>query len=230
MLKRSSSRVLTILVTAVSAAAMLAAAGCASGVAADQAGAQQGSQASATQLASLTAGGLHLDYDHLASPKAAVAASESIIRGTLVDVTDGLTLKGANAAQAGRRTPYATFVIQVGTALKGAAPNTKVYVQVNKASISNVRDLAKAGTGLEVVAVLDDISGWTPAAGVTVVRPAGVAATGPLFLAFPDGLWLQGGADRTMTGVHAEPAELTTAWGAPRTLSQYWTSLEKAAR
>lgn len=217
---------------AISAAALMALAGCAGEPrAAEPAGEQQAGGASATEVASLAARGLEVDYDQLASPAAAATASESIVRGTLVDVTEGISYGGAAAAKAGRAAPYVTFVIEVDAALKGTtAAGGKVYAQVNKSSATDAAQLVKAGKGLAVVAVLDDISGWAPAPGVTVVRPAGVPANGPLYLAFPDGLWLQGSADRSMVGVHAAPAELSAAWGAPQTLDQYWAALEKAAR
>ena len=191
---------------------------------------QQTHSGSATELASMTTRGLELDYDQLASPKAAVTASELIVRGKLVDVVEGISY-GGKAAQAGRANAYATFVIEVDASLEGSvAKGTKVYAQVNKSSTSNPGDLAKLGKGLDVVAVLDDISDWTPAPGVTVVRPAAMPTTGPLYFAFPDGLWMKGPTDKAMVGMHARASELSAAWGAPQTLDQYWATLEKADR
>lgn len=217
-------------ILAVSAAVALALAGCSGGGQSQgPAGEQQTVASSASGLAGLATRGLDVDYDPLASPEAAAGASEMMVRGKLVDVTDGITHSG-KAEQAGRGNPYATFVIDVDASLKGSlAKGTKVYVQVNKSSTSNPAELANLGKGLDVVAVLDDISGWSPAPGVTVVRPAGMPATGPLYLAFPDGLWLQGTADKAMVGVHAHAEELDKAWGAPQTLDQYWATLQKAA-
>jgi len=217
-----------ILVGSVAVALLLT--GCASDPQAEApAGEQQTNRASATELADMTTRGLEVDYDRLASPGAAVAASKLIVRGKLVDVVEGISYGGA-AEQAGRANPYATFVIETNASLKGSeAKGTKVYAQVNKSSLTSAADLAKIGKGLDVVAVLDDISGWTPAPGVTVVRPAAMPATGPLYLAFPDGLWAQGVTDKAMVGMHARTGELAGAWGTPQTVDQYWTTLEKAA-
>lgn len=214
-----------------STAVALVLAGCASEPRAEApAGEQQTHRASATELASMTTGGLEVDYDRLASPEAAVTASELIVRGKLVDVVDGISY-GGKAEQAGRANAFATFVIEIDASLKGSeAKGVKVYAQVSKSSMSSPSDLAKLGKGLDVVAVLDDISGWTPAPGVTVVRPAAMPATGPLYFAFPDGLWAQGATDKAMVGIHARTAELAAEWGAPQTVDQYWAALAKAAR
>ncbi|MEH1130215.1 hypothetical protein [Micromonospora sp. CPCC 206061] len=220
-----------IAMTAAAAAAFFALTGCAGDRSATTGTASeaQADTASATQLASAAARGLELDYDKLASPAAAVAASELIVRGTLVGVTDGISY--SKAGQAGRSVPYVTLVIKVDSVLKGtAAAGSTVYAQLNISSSADAAQLAKAAQNLKVVAVLDDISGWTPAKGVTVVRPKGVAAGDPLYLAFPDGLWLQGAADKAMVGVHAERAEMSSAWGAPQTLDQFWAALGKAAK
>jgi hypothetical protein len=222
-----------IAMTAATAAAFLALTGCAGDRSATTEAAAPAAQAadtsSATQLAAAATRGLDLDYDKLASPAAALAASELIVRGTLVGVTDGISY--SKGGQAGRSAPYVTLVIKVDSALEGtAAAGSTVYAQLNAASSADVAQLAKAAQNLKVVAVLDDISGWAPAKGVSVVRPKGVAAGDPLYLAFPDGLWLQGVADKAMVGVHAETAEMSAAWGAPQTLDQYWAALQKAAK
>lgn len=218
--------------TAATAAAFLALTGCAGDRSATTGAApeaQAADSSSATQLAAGVARGLDIDYDKLASPAAAVAASELIVRGTLVGVTDGISY--SKAGQAGRSAPYVTLAIRVDSALKGtAAAGNTVYAQLNAASSADVAQLAKAAQNLKVVAVLDDISAWAPAKGVSVVRPKGVAAGDPLYLAFPDGLWMQGVADKAMVGVHAETAEMSAAWGAPQTLDQYWAALQKAAK
>ncbi len=216
-------------VLAVSAAVTFALGSCASGQQAKEPG-NQPAASSAADFAGLAARGYDVDYDRLTTPKDAVEASELMVRGRVVDVIEGISFDG-KSDQAGRANPYVTLVIEVDSALKGAVdPGTKVYTQLNKSSASDPAVLSKAGKGLAVVAVLDDISDWSPAPGVTVVRPVGIPATGPLYLAFPDGLWLQGATDQTMVGVHATPAELGEAWGSPQTLDQYWAALENAAR
>lgn len=213
---------------AAAAAALFALSGCAGNQQTGQAQSQP--SLSATDFVTAAARGLDVDYDRLASPAAAVSASELIVRGTVTDVTEGITFGGTNAAQVGRSAPYVTLVIDVDSTLNGPTVTAStVYAQLNTSSVAELPDLAQAGAGLQVVAVLDDISGWSPAPGVSVVRPAGVPATGPLYFAFPDGLWLQGSGDTTMIGVHAARAELAPAWGAPRTLDQYWATLRTAA-
>jgi hypothetical protein len=223
---------------AASATALFTLAGCAGSqpagsqsISGRDAATARGDVSSATEFAAAASRGQDLDYDKLATPATAVAASTLIVRGTLVDVTDGITFGGAGAAQSGRGSSYGTVVIEVATTAKGhAAPGSKVHAVFNKSAITGAADLAKAGKNLKVVVALSDISTWSPAPGVTVLRPAGMPAKGPLYLAFPDGLWLQGSADKTMVGVHAKPADIPTAWGAPQTLDQYWTTLQKAAK
>jgi len=223
---------------ATSATALFALAGCAGSqpaggqsVSGHDGAKAQGDVSSATEFVAAASRGLQLDYDKQATPAAAVAASKLIVRGTLVDVTDGITFGGAGAAQAGRASSYGTAVIEVTAAAKGqAAPGSKVYAIFNKSTVTGAADLATTGRNLKVVAALADISNWSPAPGVTVVRPVGMPANGPLYLAFPDSLWLQGSADKTMVGVHAEPADIPAAWGTPKTLDQYWSMLEKAAK
>jgi hypothetical protein len=84
-----------IAMTAATAAAFLALTGCAGDRSATTEAAAPAAQAadtsSATQLAAAATRGLDLDYDRLASPAAALAASELIVRGTLVGVTDGIS-------------------------------------------------------------------------------------------------------------------------------------------
>ena len=72
------------------------------------------------------------------------------------------------------------------------------------------------------------ISRWTPAPGVTVVRPAMVPAGAALHAPYQDGLWLQGSADTTMRGLGVEPAELAPAWGNPRTVNEFTAALRRA--
>ena len=216
---------------AASATAMFALAGCAGDQAVGESVSGNVAASSATGFAAAATRGYEVDYDKLATPAAAVKASKLIVRGTLVDVTDGITFAGAGAAQVGRGSSYGTAVIQVDAAAKGqAAPGSTVHVLFNKSAVANVADLAKSGKNLEVVAALGDISSWSPGPGVSVVRPAGMPAGGPLYLAFPDGLWLQGGADKAMVGLHAEPAEFGAAWGTPQSLDAYWAALVKAAK
>jgi hypothetical protein len=216
---------------AASATALFALAGCAGTPSAGESVSGNAAASSATGFAAAATRGYEVDYDGLATPAAAVAASKLIVRGTLVDVTDGISFGGAGAARAGRASSYGTAVIQVDGAAKGnAAQGSKVYVQFNKSAVANTADLAKSGKNLKVVAALGDISAWSPAPGVSVVRPAGMPAKGPLYLAFPDGLWLQGGADKAMVGLHAQPTDFADAWGSPKTLDAYWAALVKAAK
>jgi hypothetical protein len=212
---------------AVAAAALFAVSGCTGN---QQSGeAQSQTPTSATDLVSAAAFGLDVDYNQLASPADAMSQSELVVRGTVAGITEGITFSGPNAAQAGRSAPYVTLAIDVESTLNGPAlAGGTVFAQLNTSSAANPPELARAGTGLPVVAVLDDISGWSPARGVTVVRPDGVPANGPLYFTFPDGLWLQGSGDATMVGVHAHPAELPAAWGSPQTLAQYWATLGAA--
>jgi hypothetical protein len=211
---------------AVAAAAVaLFATGCAGG----QSGAERSAQTgSAGQFAAAASRGLHLDYTPLASPADAVAKGEVIVRGTLVEVREGITLKGA-AAGRNASASYATAVIKVDEVIDGsAAAGGLLQVVLYKSSTVATADLAKLNRQPRVVAVLEDITTWTPAPGVRVVRPAGMPTSGPLLMAFPDGLWLQGSADAAMVGIHADRADLGAAWGGARTVDEYAAALRKA--
>jgi hypothetical protein len=203
-------------------AAMLAA--CSGG----QSGA--GDRVSARDFVGLARHGIDIDYEPLASPADAVAKGDLIVEGTLVEIADGMTFGGANSEAAEGAGSYVTAVIEVRTVLDGTpVPGRRVYAMVPKSSVVGPRDLAPLGGGLRLVAVLDDIAGWAPAPGVTVLRPAAVPADAALYVPYSDGLWLQGTEDQQMVGLHAEPAELGPGWGQVRTLDGYVAALTAAA-
>ena len=196
------------------------------------AGCGAGEGSSAAEFAGRAGQGVHLDYDPLATPADAVAQGELIVRGTLVDVTDGVTFRGAPAEGADRSArTFATLVIEVDSVVKGgAAKGDRVYVLTYKSTAVSSRELADLNRRPKLVAVLDDITDWTPSAGTEVVRPSAMPAGATLYMAFPDGLWLQGSADREMHGITSEPDQLAPAWGRVRTVDQYAVAVEKAAK
>ena len=66
----------------------------------------QGEAPSAKRLAALTSNGVHVDYTPLASPREAVAEGDLIVRGTLTDVVDGITVKSPDRSRpSARRAP-----------------------------------------------------------------------------------------------------------------------------
>jgi hypothetical protein len=147
-------------------------------------------------------------------------------------VTTGIDLQFANTAYSERWDgAYVTLVVTVDRVVAGnpaQVHNGKVFVQVLKNKAVSPEALAGANANPKVVAVLDNLAGWTPGGGATVVRPATVPAAAPLFAAYTDGLWLQGTADTVMFGLGAEPGGLGTAWGGADTVAEYAAKLRTA--
>lgn len=194
------------------------------------AGAQAPSGDSAVGFAEAVGQGRDLDYDRLASPADAVAKGELIVRGTVVDVGAGVTFGGPGAAEAGRTISFATLVIRVDETIKGDVPaGGTVHALVSTGSRADAADLAGLNRRFAAVAVLDDISAWRPTPSTTVVRPDVMPADGPLYMAFPDGLWLQGRADTAMVGPYADVRDLPPQWGPVRTVDRYAAALRDAA-
>jgi hypothetical protein len=190
-----------------------------------------GDSGSAREFTALAGQGMELDYNPLVSPADALAKGDVVVQGKLVEVTDGITFGGTDKQVTGRSVgSYVTAVIEVDSAIKGnTATGTRVYAMLPMSTAVSAKDLAAVNKTPRVVAVLDDISDWTPAPGVQVVRPAAVPADVPMYIPYTDGLWLQGNSDQEMLGVHAEPNELASAWDQARTVDQYSSALRKAA-
>jgi hypothetical protein len=188
----------------------------------------------AAKLASLAASGIAVDYTPLASPKDAVGEADLIVEGAVTDVVDGIGLQYADPLYTERSADtYATFVVTVTRVISGDAAKVKdgkVYVEVLKSRATPISALAGANTEPNAVLVLDDITTWQPSRDARVTRPPAVPSSAPLYAPYADGLWLQGPADVKMVGVHAEPGELPSAWGAPRTTSEVAAALTQAAR
>ncbi len=140
----------------------------------------QGEAPSAKRLAALTSNGVHVDYTPLASPREAVAEGDLIVRGTVTDVVDGITDKYPDPLSTEREAgAYATYVLAVDEVLSGDAAklrDRRVYVTVNKSRTTEIADLARANSKPRVVAVLDDISAWTPTPDATGGSAGGNAA------------------------------------------------------
>jgi hypothetical protein len=204
------------------AAALLAFSGC--GI--------EGQPPSAQRLATLTSHGVHVDYTPLASPRDALAEGDLVVRGTLSDIMDVVEVSYPDARETERQAgQYATFVLTVDEVLSGdpgKVRDGRVYVTVNKSPTTDIAALARANSRPQVVAVLDDISGWKPTPEATVTRRAGLPAGAPLFFAYSDGLWLQDAGAVEMTGVHAEPRDLAAAWNGPKTVAQVAAALRAA--
>jgi hypothetical protein len=182
---------------------------------------------------SLTASGVNVDYTPLASPQDAVAKANLIVEGTLTDVVDGIGLTYPNPLYTERQAnTYATFVITVERVISGDAAkvlNGRVYATVHKSRAAEIDELAGANPHPRIVAVLDDITNWSPARGVRVNRPAAVPSSAPLYAPYTDGVWLQGAADAEMYGLHADPDGLASPWGRPRTVRQFSAAVQRAA-
>jgi hypothetical protein len=182
---------------------------------------------------SLMTRGVDVDYDPLATPADAVQAGDLIVEGTVAGVTEGVSLEFADPLYTQRWSEsYATLVIAVEQVISGDTDqvhNGKVFVQVLKNRAASPGDLAATSKDAQVVAVLDNLEGWSPAAGVDVVRPGTVPPAATLLAAYTDGLWLQGPADEVMYGIGVEPAELGPAWGGADTVAEYAAKVRQAA-
>jgi hypothetical protein len=185
------------------------------------------------QFISLTSAGVNIDYTPLASPQDAVAKADLIVEGTLTGVVDGIDLTYPNPLYTERKAnSYATFVVTVERVISGDPAkvlNGRVYTTVHKTRAAQIDQLAGANPRPRIVAVLDDITNWTPARDVRVNRPAAVPASAPLYAPYTDGIWLQGPGETEMYGLHADPDELAAPWSRPKTVSQFSAAVQQAA-
>ena len=140
-----------------------------------------GGEASVERLAAPIASGVNVDYTPLASPRDAVTNADLIVEGTLTDVTEGIGLTFPDRRYTERKAgSYATFVVTVDRIVSGDAAklrDKRVYLAVRKSRAAEIGELAGANPQPRIVAVLDDITDWTPAAGVRVTRPAACPPT-----------------------------------------------------
>ena len=194
----------------------------------------QGESPSAKRLAALTSDGVHVDYTPLASPRDALTKGDLVAFGTLTDVVDVVAVTHLDARENERQAgAYATFVLTVDEVISGDPAklrDRRVYVTVNKSRATEIAALARANSHPRVVAVLDDISDWKPSPEATVTRSAALPPDAPLYFAYSDGLWLQDDDDAAMTGVYAEPRDLSAAWNGPKTVAEVAASLRAAKR
>ena len=192
-----------------------------------------GGESSVDRLASSITSGINVDYTPLASPRDAVTRADLIVEGTLTDVTEGVGLAFPDPRYTERKAgSYATFVVTVDRVVSGDAANLRdkrVYLSVRKSRAAEIGELAGANPQPRIVAVLDDITDWTPGAGVRVTRPAAVPPDAPLYAPYTDGIWLQAAGDAEMHGLHADPHALAAAWGRPQTVSQFSAGVQRAA-
>lgn len=222
-----------ISIKSLTVAALLALALLVAGFAASQAGGQRGPGGSVQGLTEAANRGVDLDFTPLASPTDAVRRSHLIVSGTLVKVGAGLSVKYGDAARTKREAnSYATFVIAVDRVLSGDAARVTsghVYVAVFKSTSASAKKLSALNPRAKVVAVLEDLTGWRPTPGATVLRPSGVPAQAHLYAPFNDGLWLQGSNDSQMFGIGADRSELKQGWSGVRTVDQFGAAAAKAA-
>lgn len=186
---------------------------------------------SAKEFVALASTGMDVDYEPLASPKAAVDKGDLIVEGTLIDVVDGIQLQHPNPMytrqQAGT---YATLVIDVTKVIDGELTGNRAYVQLAKSPVVTTAELAKANQRPKVIAVLDDITSWKPSPDVTVARPAALPGNTSLYAPYTDGIWLQASGDAEMYSIETDRTRLTPAWGNPRHVNDYSAALRDAAR
>jgi hypothetical protein len=188
---------------------------------------------SAAGFVSLATTGIHNDYTPLVSPKDAVDKADLIVEGTLTDVVDGIVLRYPDPRYTARHAgAYATLVISVTKVIDGdpsLVSQGRIYLALAKSPVVTLPRLSAANPRSSVVAVLDDITAWTPGPGVTVERPRSIPAAAPLFTAYPEGLWLQGSTDTQVHGLGAHREDLAPAWGNPLHASDISAALQRAA-
>ncbi|WP_422772332.1 hypothetical protein ACN28C_04555 [Plantactinospora sp. WMMC1484] len=219
-----------ILRSFIAAAAVALAAACSSGAAGDPSSTADRSVQRLTQLAGA---GMDMDYEPLTSPDDAVGRADLVVRGTLVRVTDGIRFSSADPEVTKRAVgAYGIFIIAVEKVLDGDATmitDGRVYISMAISSKATPQELDALNPQAEVVAVLEDITGWRPNEQTTVVRPDVVPAEARLYAAYNDGLWLQGAGDNQMYAISAEHSELAPAWGSPRTVDQLTATIHQMA-
>jgi hypothetical protein len=211
----------------------LAAGGCAGNTGSSgEAGAPARHEGSAAALTSAAGRYMHVDYEPLASPADAVRMADLIVTGTVADIVEGVSYKFADPALDGAAGHFTTFVVTVDQVLAGTGVKRgdRVYASVRSSVHSSVPDLAALNPKAKAVLVMEDITTWKPHPAARVVRPAAVPATAKLYAPFPDGMWLQGPRDARMASVHAEPTDLASSFGAPRTVEQFAATLAVAAK
>lgn len=217
-------------VAVIAAAASMFAAGCGS-TAQPAASSAQGT-GSAAALAATLSKGYDADYDQLASPRQAIERSDLIVRGTVTEVFDGVSVDYPDEQRTARgRGTFVTLRVSVAEVISGALPpagDGSVFVQVRKSPIVSTADVAAASANSPTVAILENITQWTPSEGSSLARPARMPATAPIFFAYLDGLWLQDAADDAMTGVGADRDELGAEWENPRTLDDLAAKIKSA--
>lgn len=194
--------------------------------------AQESASGSVDKLVKMIETGIEVDYTPLESPKGALQKADLIVRGVLVDVTDGVSVQYDDPALTARRAGgYLTLVVDVTKVLAGDASRVKdgkVYVEVPRSPVTSPSEVSRANPRAQVVMVLDDLGDWRPQPNAKVKPPAGVPADANLFAAYNDGLWLQGPADQEMRGIGVHRSELAPEWGQVRTIDQFASTIERA--
>jgi hypothetical protein len=182
---------------------------------------------------SLASSGVELDFTPLASPEDALAKADLVVEGTLTSVIEGISLRFPEVVVTQQHAnSYMTLVVTVDRVVSGDPAKVvdgRVYLAVLRNATVSIDELAALNGRPRLVAVLDDISTWTPAKSVQVVRPAAMPSGAPLYAPYSDGFWLQDAADPAMRGLHAHPEQLAPSWGGVRTVDEVAATLRTAA-
>lgn len=188
---------------------------------------------SVDSFVSLATDGIDVDFDALASPADAVGKAHLIVEGNLVDVVDGISVRFADPAYTARRAKsYATLVVAVDSVISGDPTKVhsgRVYLVVLKSTGVSAQQLSVANPRPHIVAVLHNVTTWTPSKDSQVIRPAAVPSGAPLYAPYTDGMWMQGSGDITMRGFYVDPKHLAAPWGRPDTVDKFVDALRRAA-
>ncbi len=181
---------------------------------------------SAEQFAALLRKGINIDYTPLESPSDALSKADLVIVGRVEEVQDGLAFMDSGRLL----TRYVTLVIGVDQVLDGppaTLTDGKAYVEVPASPAVTVGSLAAAKPAVKVVAVLDDLSGYTPLPTAVVQRPATIPPDVRFYAAYTDGIWFETGSGG-MVGIYAEREDLPAAWGTITSVDDFVAKLASA--
>jgi hypothetical protein len=206
-------------------AAVVGLAGCGTGPAAQD----DGNRGSVDPFVATATRGLQTNFDPLTSPGDAIRKGDLVVEGRLAEVLPGIRFESPDPAFAeAQGASYMTLVIDVTTVIDGNAGG-RVHVVAPKSPVATIEQLSALNTRPSVVAVLDDVTSWKPAANVRVVRPATVPADAALYAPYTDGLWLQGEGDAEMHALGARREGLARPWGEPKRVEDLSLALRRAS-
>ena len=168
--------------------------------------------------------GIGFDYEPLASPSDALARGDLIIVGAVVDIQPGLEFS-FEGRELGRNV---TLVIKTERVVSGPETGDTAYIQMPVSGSASVDELKASNPGSRIVAVLEDLTSFTPLEGASAKLPEGAAADATLYTPWIDGLWFESESG-AIEGVFADREFIPPAWGTITTIDDYVGKLDTEA-